>query len=53
MINNRPRKILGFLTPYEVFENELKKKNESRVKSALPAAEVSFNLNLEGVALHA
>lgn len=51
-LNNRPRKILGFLTPNEVFENELKK-GESRMKPALPAAEVSFNLNLEGVALHA
>lgn len=51
-LNNRPRKILDFLTPNEVFKNELKKE-ESRVKPALPAAEVSFNLNLKGVALHA
>ena len=51
-LNNRPRKILGFLTPNEVFEMELKKE-ESRVKPALPAAEASFNSNLESVALHA
>jgi IS30 family transposase len=51
-LNNRPRKILGFLTPNEVFQNEMKKQ-ESRVKTALPAAEVSFYQNLESVALHA
>lgn len=51
-LNNRPRKILNFLTPNEVFESALKKE-ESRVKPALPAVEVSFSLNLEGVALHA
>jgi IS30 family transposase len=52
-LNNRPRKILGFLTPNEVFEMGLKKEEESRMKPALPAVEVSFNLNLQGVALHA
>jgi IS30 family transposase len=50
-LNNRPRKILGFKTPNEVFENEMKKEESSRVKPALPAVKVSFNLNLEGVAL--
>lgn len=50
-LNNKPRKLLNFLTPSEVFMNENEKK-ESRVKPALPAAEVSFNLNLQGVALH-
>jgi transposase, IS30 family len=52
-LNNRPRKILGFKTPNEVFEMKWKKEGESRVKPALPAVEVSFNLNLESVALHA
>jgi IS30 family transposase len=51
VLNNKPRKLLNFLTPSEMFMNENKKK-ESRVKPALPAAEVSFNLNLRGVALH-
>ncbi len=51
-INNRPRKILGFLTANELFELESKKVNESRVKPALPAVEVSFNVKLEDVALH-
>src|SRR5579863_3680903 len=37
--NMRPRKILNFLTPFEVFMNEMNKQ-ESRVKPALPAAEV-------------
>jgi IS30 family transposase len=51
-LNNRPRKILNFLTPYEVFMRESKKREESRVKPAVPAAEASFNQNLQGVALH-
>lgn len=51
-INNRPRKLLNFLTPREVYMREMKKKEESRMKPALPAAEVIFNQNLSGVALH-
>lgn len=52
ILNNRPRKILNFSTPYEVFVNESKKREKSRVKPAVPAVEVSFNQNLSSVALH-
>jgi len=54
MLNNRPRKILNFSTPYEVFMRELNQINPtlSRVKPALPAVEASFNSNLISVALH-
>lgn len=45
LINNRPRKILGFLTPLQVFEME------SRVKPAKPAVEVIYQ-NGSSVALH-
>jgi IS30 family transposase len=52
IMNSKPRKILGFLTPLEVFNREQKKlKSESRVKPALPAAEVSYQNN-STVALH-
>lgn len=51
-VNNIPRKILGFLTPIEVFTNNKDKLMESRVKLAQPATEVSFNQNLNNVALH-
>ena len=51
IMNNTPRKILGFLTPIEVFMQSTKNQSESRVKSALPAAEVSYQKSC-GVALH-
>lgn len=44
IINNRPRKILGFLTPIQVFER-------SRVKPAEPAVEVIYQDN-SSVELH-
>jgi IS30 family transposase len=50
-INNIPRKILGFLTPYEVFMQSNIGQESSRVKPALPAAEV-FYQNFQSVALH-
>ena len=50
MYNMRPRKILNFLTPFEVFMKGVSKQ-ESRVKPALPAAEVSYQNN-STVALH-
>lgn len=51
-INDRPRKLLNFLTPREVFMREMNKKEESRMKPALPAAEIIFNQHLSGFALH-
>jgi len=49
IMNNTPRKKLGFLTPSQVFKQNLKKEN--RVKAALPAAEVSFYQTIRSVAL--
>jgi transposase, IS30 family len=51
-LNTRPRKLLNFLTPYEVFMNCTNPIEESRVKTAQPAVEVTFYQNLESVALH-
>lgn len=52
-LNNTPRKILGFLTPFEVFMRDSKKERESRMKTALPAAEVLFYQKNQSVALRA
>ena len=51
IVNNTPRKILGFLTPMEVFMQDSENHSESRVKPALPAEEVFYQKN-QGVALH-
>jgi IS30 family transposase len=53
-LNHRPRKLLNFLTPYEVFIKYADSIQESRVRTALPAAEVNASdyQNLLGVALH-
>lgn len=42
-MNNKPRKIFKFLTPYEVFNLS----QESRVKFASPATEVSFQSEIK------
>lgn len=52
IMNNKPRKILGYLTPLEVFMQDQEKEKESRLKPALPAAEVSFYQKNSAVALH-
>lgn len=41
-LNNKPRKILGFLTPHEVFMQNVKtEERESRMKRPTPAAEAN------------
>jgi transposase, IS30 family len=50
-VNNTPRKKLNFLTPNQVFEQNLEM--ESRMKIASPATEVLFYQNINTVALHA
>jgi len=55
-MNNRPRKILGFLTPQEVFTKCVEQeKEQSRMKSAMPdvEAETVFYQKSLFVALHA
>jgi len=50
-INNKPRKILGFATPYEAAG--LLPKGQSRMKLAAPAIEAEvYNEKLEGVTLY-
>jgi IS30 family transposase len=51
IVNNTPRKILEYLTPNEVFMQNLKIEEDSRMKSAQPAAEV-FYQSFSDVALH-
>lgn len=54
-MNNKPRKILDYQTPYEVFMNatKIQKKRESRKKPALPAVEaICYYQNSQTVALH-
>jgi IS30 family transposase len=45
-MNNKPRKSLNFLTPYEVFNNHGNPPPQSRVKPAAPDVEASFYQNL-------
>ena len=52
MMNNMPRKILGYRTPLELRKSPIQS-SESRVKLALPAIEaVSFNEKTLSVAFH-
>jgi IS30 family transposase len=53
ILNNTPRAILGFLTPFEAHQNidKAQVKRKSRVKTARPAAEVIDNRKISNVAL--